>query len=546
MPVKRSSRYLPNIGTLLSTACVLLSVPEIEWSALVWVGLVPWFFGLRRCDSFLEAVVQGVWLNLLLGFGGAFWVAGAAEQYLSVPPPFALLILLAHALVHQLQLVAFAGVYWKTSRAEPPGTTVQLLTLAFIYAGLDWITPKLFRDSLGMMLYTSPWLRQLAALGGTALLTFVVALGNLATYSLVAEALALRRERSRTFAPLARPALRLVVPMVAFIALGAAEHARVRNAIDNAKDSVRIGIVQGNVSDELRRSWARGDADAARESLQTYVRGTEKLLESPTPLDLVVWPETAYPGVFRKPESDAQLHLNVAFDRLVAKLGVPLAFGAYDREARTDRRVLRNALYLVIPTSDQRTDELSSMQVYHKSTLFPFGEYLPFADEEVARRWLPGAAHLSRGDGAAVLELGIADSGVLRLGPSICYEDVFPSHARALSHLGAELLINISNDSWFGDYGAARWHLIMAAFRSIETRLPQVRATNSGYSAFILPDGSLRSVTEFDSSTEQSVALPITKLDSPPFARFGDWFGWLSVLVAVLAVLVSRRSAVTE
>ena len=285
------------------------------------------------------------------------------------------------------------------------------------------------------------------------------------------------------------------------------------------------------MANQLRRSWAQGDADAARQSLERYVRGTERLLDSPSPPELVVWPETAYPGVFRKPESDAQRRLNVAFDRLIAKLGVPLAFGAYDREARVDRRVLRNGLYLVTPQGDQSIDELSEMQVYHKSTLFPFGEYLPFADEVTARQWLPGAAQLASGDGPAVLDLRGADSQVIRLGPSICYEDVFSSHARALSRLGAQLLINISNDSWFGDHGSARWHLMMATLRSIETRLPQVRATNSGYSAFILQDGSLRSVTEFGKTTAARLSIPLVDLGPTLFTRLGDWFGWLSLLL---------------
>ena len=154
------------------------------------------------------------------------------------------------------------------------------------------------------------------------------------------------------------------------------------------------------------------------------------------------------------------------------------------------------------------------------------------ADEATARRWLPGATYLASGEGPTVLHLERTSSSTVRLGPSICYEDVFSGHARALSRLGAEVLVNVSNDSWFGDHGAARWHLMMAAFRSIDTRLPQVRATNSGYSAFITPDGSFHSVTEFDESTEESLALPIVDLGPTLFTSLGDWFAWLSVLIA--------------
>ena len=118
---------------------------------------------------------------------------------------------------------------------------------------------------------------------------------------------------------------------------------------------------------------------------------------------------------------------------------------------------------------------------------------------------------------------------------------MFSSHARALSRLNAQVLVNVSNDSWFGDHGAARWHLMMAAFRSIETRLPQVRATNSGYSAFITPDGSLHSVTEFDESTEERFAIPISDLGPTLFSKLGDWFGWLSVLIGGVSILARSR-----
>ena len=538
--MRRVARYLPKAGTLISTVCVVLAVPPMEYAALIWVGLVPWFYALRKCETTSEALVQGFWLNLLLGFGGAFWVAHAAERYLSVSSSVGLLILLAHALVHQFHLIVFGAMWWRTLGARPPTTFGALLALAFLYTGLDWITPKLFEDTLGMVLYSSPVLRQLAAFGGAELLTFVVLVANLAIYGLAAEANMVTRWGKDALPRFVLPTLRLALPMIAFFALGAFEKARIDDTLREPERVLRVGIVQGNVSDAVRRRWAKGDPGAAEEALRGYVHGTDRLLDSADAPDLVVWPETAFPGVFRKPESDSQLHLNVAFDRYIADAGVPIAFGACDREKRVDQRVLRNALYLVTPSPEQPEDRLSPMQVYHKSTLFPFGEYVPFVDAATARAWLPTAAHLARGEGPEVLDLPRPGERTLRVGPSICYEDVFASHARALAHLQADLVLNISNDSWFGDDGAARWHLMMATLRSIETRIPQVRATNSGYSAFVLPNGEMREVTEFGEYAERTFTMPLVAARPTLSTHLGDWYGPLSLLLGA-AWLVSRR-----
>jgi apolipoprotein N-acyltransferase len=277
--------------------------------------------------------------------------------------------------------------------------------------------------------------------------------------------------------------------------------------------------------------------------LEIYLRATRGLFEPGAKPELVIWPETTYPGVFRKPENDAQLALNVAFDRSIAARGTPLVFGAYDREDRLDRRVLRNALYFVEPAREQARHELSPMQAYHKSILLPIGEYFPLLDEETVRRWLPHSAHFSRGEGARVYALSLGEGEAIQLGPSICYEDLFSSHTAELANLGAELLVNVSNDSWFGDYGAARLHLIVATLRSVETRLPQVRATNSGYSGLILPNGDVLHETRFGSKEAKTIPVPIIEPAPTLRTRWGDWFGPASLALGLVSLRRRERAS---
>lgn len=535
------TRYAPRPGTLLSTACVALAFPNVAWWPLVWVALVPWFFSLRDCKTLGQALLQGFWLNFLLGFAGAFWVAYAAPRYLHLPAWTGVAVLLAHASVHQLQLVIFAGVYWRSVGARPPRRFPEMMTLALLYTGIDWLTPKLFGDSLGMALHESPVLRQLAAIGGAPLMTFAVSVANLGLYAVLSEMLGRSRERSAVGAAVTRRTLWLAIPLAALYALGALQYARTASAMQRASRTIRAGFVQGSVDEEIKRRWALGDADAARKNLDVYIRGTRRLLASSQPPGLVVWPETTYPGVFRKPESDPQLLLNVAFDRFMAQAGTAFAFGAYDRDEGQAQRVLQNGLYFVTPEKGQPRDQLSPMQVYHKAVLFPFGEYFPLFEEKTVRRWLPESAHFASGEGPRVISIDLPDGEQqLRVGPLICYEDVFSGPAVELAREGAQLLINISNDAWFGDYGLARMHLMMARLRSVEAGLPQVRATNSGYSGLILPDGSVEERIDFGVEQARTVEVPLAEVLTLR-VRLGDWFGPLSLVLGILLMIAGRR-----
>jgi apolipoprotein N-acyltransferase len=415
-----------------------------------------------------------------------------------------------------------------------------LLLAAFLYTGLDWIVPNVFQDTLGFVLHNYPRISQMAEVGGAPLLTFLVLVVNLCLFPLVQ----MRPGSARPFAAgdvLSRIAL-LGLVLAVCLGLGTLRYEQVNAAIGAASKHVRVGVVQGNVSDRLKTRWAAGDPDAAKEALTIYVRSSHELLESNNRPELIVWPETAYPGIFRRPENEEQAQINVALDRYVGTSGTPFVFGAYDREERTDRRVLRNAMFFVEPKPGQPIRELSPMQVYHKHILFPVGEYLPFVGDSFVHRWLPGAGVFSAGEGPGVYEISTARGARVRLGPSICYEDLFAWHPIALARLGAEVIVNVSNDSWFGNYGLPQFHLIAAKLRSIETRLAQVRATNTGYSALILPTGDALQRTDYGKRQTMNLSVPVIPRIETPMIRWGDWFGVASLILSIGGLLLVRRS----
>jgi apolipoprotein N-acyltransferase len=253
-------RYGPSPGTLASTVCIALAFPPVEWPALIWIGLVPWLFALERCKTIWEAIAQGFWLNFLLGFTSAFWVAYAVPRYLGVSLLVGFLALVLHASVHQLQLAVFAGAHWSKARAAAPQSFLGLVSLALLYTGIDWAMPKLFQDTLGIVLHGNPALRQLTAIGGPPLLTFVVLLVNLGLFALAREYSVGPRGTAELARPMLVRALWIALPLAGFHALGAYEYARIGRSIESPERVVRVGLVQrtagpGATRRQRGRAW---------------------------------------------------------------------------------------------------------------------------------------------------------------------------------------------------------------------------------------------------------------------------------------------------
>jgi apolipoprotein N-acyltransferase len=231
-----------------------------------------------------------------------------------------------------------------------------------------------------------------------------------------------------------------------------------------------------------------------------------------------------YPTTFGSPKSED----GAAFDREIAGFaaatGVPLVFGAYDAEAGTEY----NAAILLEPDGPGRVRFAS----YRKAALFPFTERIPaWLDSGWLRAALPWAGTGSPGDGDKVLPLGLGGRSV-RVAPLICYDALDPALARAAFAAGAELLVTLSNDSWFAHGAGPRLHLAMAVFRSIETRRAQLRATPTGVSAVVLPTGEVVAALEVGARDVLVARVPLLGGPAGPFARFGDRLGPLALLAS--------------
>ncbi len=194
----------------------------------------------------------------------------------------------------------------------------------------------------------------------------------------------------------------------------------------------------------------------------------------------MIWPETVYPTTFGAPQSEEGAELDARIVSAVDRWKVPLVFGAYEREEGAEF----NAAVFLSPGQQPA--------FYRKAHLFPLTEHVPAAlDGARFRGWFPWTGTWTAGNGPRALSLTPASGAPLRVAPLICYDVVHSDGVAAAARLEPDLLVNLSNDSWFGGTVGARVHLAIAAIRSVETRLPQVRSTNSGISAAIDPLGEI-------------------------------------------------------
>ena len=507
-------------------AAGILGTAALAWAytqggvacALGFVALVPW---LRTLDA--PASVAGTLLNAwamsvaftLAVFG---WFAAAIGSYTQLGEPAGFAVLLVAAPVFQPQFLAFAFARRLAGRRH--GVALRAFAAASGWVAAEWLCPKVLGDTLGHGLHPSRLLRQAADLGGAAGLTLALLLANEA----VAAALASRARGARAIAaPLALAGL---VPLllagygVAVLAL----------APTNGGQPLRVGLVQSDIVDYERLRQERGAAAVVREVLDThFAMSYDAVVRQHA--DAVLWSETVYPTTFGHARSEAGAELDREIQSIVNAAGVPFVFGTYDVDGAGEY----NAAAFVEPGK-------GLLGFYRKTRLFPLTEAVPaWLDGATLRRWLPWAGTWKAGDGARVFPLRLADGREIPVLPLICRDDVDPSLAIEGARLGGQAILTLSNDAWFTEHpqGAAL-HQAVAAFRSIETRLPQFRVTTNGYSAVIDATGSVIAGTRMG---ERTLVVGDVRARTPTRTLMVAWGDWVGRAAAGLLALMGAWAA---
>jgi apolipoprotein N-acyltransferase len=277
--------------------------------------------------------------------------------------------------------------------------------------------------------------------------------------------------------------------------------------------SVNTVIVQGNIDQSVK--W---DPAYQEETMASYINLTRTALDFRP--GLIVWPETALPFFFQD---------NVNFSPRVLSLAMesdaPLIFGSPAYKMVSGITRYYNRAYLLTP-DDQ------PIKYYDKVHLVPFGEYVPFGSFlSFVSRLVPAAGDFDVGDKVTPLKHEGLSAGIL-----ICFEVIFPELARAHARKGANILVNLTNDAWFGMTSAPYQHLSMAVFRSVENRLPIIRAANTGFSAFISPRGEILAQSDLFTKAVLKAPVDISESTLTFYARYGDLFAILLLFMSLIKI----------
>lgn len=273
-----------------------------------------------------------------------------------------------------------------------------------------------------------------------------------------------------------------------------------------------IAMTQGNIPQDTK--W---NPYKAQEHLGEYLELTAKSVKDGA--DIVIWPETAYPY---------SLNLNkIKEERFLDKdgLSVPILFGAITENRTAKKRHLYNSVVLAETTAQFQN-------VYHKMHLVPFGEYLPM--KEIFGYLDKLTSEVGAMDAGS--EYVIFDLGYFTVGPLICFEDIFPGIARQFARRGSQVLVNFTNDAWYGKSSAQLQHVVFSQFRALENRRFLFRSTNNGQTAIINPKGLIVDKIE---PYEKSYLLKNVQIEYADgyFTLYGDFWKYGVVGLAVFLLI---------
>ena len=502
-----SDLRLPRLSlALLSGVLLALSFPQPGIAAVAWVALVPLLAataGVKKEGSAFKlglaaglAAYAGIlyWLNIvMISYGKLPWLVSGA-LYL--------------ALAWYLALYP-ALVLWLSRRAEGRGVSL-LISFPLLWVAGEFIRSFLLTGfpwaNLGYSQFRTLPLIQICDITGVYGVSFLVAFANVLFYRILGS---LRRKG----APYPVRGL-LALLLLLGGTLGYGFHALNRPEEGPLQ---RVLLVQGNIPQDVKWNPAFQEKTVA-----TYERLSRQGCR--TAGTLVVWPESALPFYLQgEPGYAARVR------SLARELESCLITGSPALEREGDLVRYLNSAFLITPKGDVagRSDKLH---------LVPFGEYVPLSRLfPFVNKMVAGVGDFSPGKSAVPLETTVGKVGVL-----VCFEGIFPEVARAYVQAGAGMLVNITNDAWFGNSSAPYQHLSMTVFRAVENRVPLVRAANTGISSIVDSKGHIRGMTPLFEEATLGGEVRHGKGGSF-YSRNGDIFALSCFAGSMIVVLLSFR-----
>ena len=507
-----------------------LAGPLPPWrSIFAWFALVPLLWAILCCaksetakplrSAFLLAYVCGV----LWYAGNCYWIYDTMLIHGGLPPVVSVLLLLGFSLV----LGAYFGLFGLCVALvrQRVGVKWALASAPFLWVALDLAGARITSvpwDQLGYSQVDNTILTQLAPWAGVYGITFVLIAGN----ALLAGALVFKARRAK----IGSASVGLALMAVGVLGLNLHETKQpvtatavlVQPNLDVAGDNIwnQPSVWNQHIDEFMRLAEEQCKAYIAGIPQTDAPQGETMCPPYPAHPDLVAWPESPAPYA----EADPRFQQSIA--HVAGAVGAPVVVGSIGMDPPQSGEMWQYYNSALIVGAD-------GLRVgrYDKTHLVPFGEYIPYKDLLFFARKLTGrVSEFSRGTERKVFRLNGHRYGVF-----ICYESVFADEVRQFARFGAEALVNISDDGWYGDTSAPWQHLNMARMRAIENRRWLLRDTNNGVTAAIDPYG--RVTQSIPRHTVDALPAQFGFRDDITFyTEHGDVFAWVCAILAVVLV----------
>ncbi len=456
----------------------------------------------KETDPFLMAAGAGLWLGHPFFLMPAFWVYHFVRKRSSITLSLSVLVL------------GWTAVEWLHSLSD---------------LSYPWL-------ALGYTQVYSTALIQIADLGGVWIVSmFVMSINAIIAHYALAHSSVWKHLGVAT-------AIILVVSLYGIFRL---ETDKVEQMAKGGRiRRVTVGLVQPSINPWEKWQGGINDMISQHQHLQDSLNRLQHC-------DLCVWSETAVPYGLKLPEN---ISLRERLQTWSDTSGSALLTGFADYQLYPKGSAPDNAqrfsldpgmMMKVYNSAGIFNPGRSEINTHHKSRLTPFGEYMPFSDDvPLIQSWLKwgvGISGWNKGEGATVLALlenGKQNDTLVKIGPVICIESIYPNYVAEYSRKGAELLAVITNDAWYDGTFGPEQHYCISRLRAVETRTPIVRCGNSGISGLI--DACGRSVAQAPARERCSFLVTTPKLvPHPPtvYAQFGDWLPMLCTLLSASAML---------
>ncbi|MFH1580540.1 MAG: apolipoprotein N-acyltransferase [Pseudomonadota bacterium] len=493
----------------ISGGLLFFSFPKYGIGNVAWIALVPLLLALNK-GTVKSALITGFFTGFIFNVGLIYWIALVVVNYGYLPLAIGLVAMLFLAAYLSIYLALFAG---GISYLRDKGIN-QIIAAPLLWTCLEYLKSHLLTgfpwENLAYSQYLNPHIIQMADVTGLYGITFVIVFINAVICNFLNYFM--HDYDGKSWKPTVREITGALLLLVVIFIYGDLRISEVETKLKTAPP-IDIALIQGNIDQSVK--W---NPQNQQETLTTY-----KILSNLTSTSsskLIVWPETAVPFYFQDLDARSRQVYQVA-----KETSNWLLFGSPSYIKEQSNVSYLNSAFLISPKG------IISGR-YDKVHLVPYGEYVPL------RSLFPFISKLAVGIGDFRAGEGYHPLAILnhQIGVLICYEAIFPKASRIYKNMGAELLVNITNDAWFGFSSAPYQHLSMTVFRAVENRLYLLRAANTGISAIIDPAGKIVAQTALFVDT--SLLGRVRFIDTKTFyMAYGDAFTYLCFIYLAVILL---------